>query len=121
MSGTSDGCNVSFPILSNATIAYGVDVVTCPNSPPPDPFKPVVFWTYSRPSSSATPAFSLVYCTPTIELLNVTALVALQSGDLQNASILGNYSQPNNITDPNGLMEGRAMNGVAFDLTNADS
>lgn len=100
---------------------YGVDVVTCPQNAPTDPFKPVVFWTISRPDPTLTPAFSLVFCSPTIELLNVTAEVELQTGDLQTASILGKYDQPNNITDPDGLMKGRAMNGIAFDLTGANS
>jgi hypothetical protein len=103
-----------------ATTQYGVDVVTCPNSPPPDPFKPVVFWTLHRPDPSADPSYSLVYCTPSIELLDVSVQVALQTGNLLTADILGTYNETNNITASDGLMQGRAMNGVAFDLTDAD-
>ncbi|KAF8521330.1 hypothetical protein JB92DRAFT_2785803 [Gautieria morchelliformis] len=120
MSGTSNGCSVTIPTPSNSSLQYGVEVVTCPNSPPPDPFKPVVFWTLAQSSQSATPAFSLVYCTPTIELFNAAVSVALQSGNLLNATIASNFTQSSNLTDPNGLIQGRAMNGVAFDLSNAD-
>lgn len=103
-----------------AATQYGVDVVTCPNFSLSDLFKPVVFWILSRPDPSADPLFSLVYCTPTIELYNVAAQVALQSGNLLTADITGNFSQPNNLTDPNGPMHGRALNGVGFDLASAD-
>ena len=120
MSGTSDGCSVSISALANVSLQYGVDLVTCPNSPPPDPFKPVVFWTFTQSSQSATPAFSLVYCTPTIELFNAEVQVALQTGELQNATIGTNFTQSTNLTDPNGLMKGRAMNGVAFASSSAD-
>ena len=94
--------------------------MTCPNSPPLDSFKPVVFWTFTQSSQSAQPVFSLVYCTPTIKLFYAAVEVALQSGDLQNATIISNFTQPNNITDPNGPLSGQVLNGVVFNLSNAD-
>ncbi|KAF8518276.1 hypothetical protein BU17DRAFT_66517 [Hysterangium stoloniferum] len=118
LAGTSDGCTVNISLLTNASLQYGVDVAICPNAPA-DPFKPAVFWTLNQASPSDPPQFALIYCRPTIALYNVAAQVALQTGNLINATKTSNSTQPNNITDPNGLMGGRAMNGVAFDLTNA--
>ncbi|KAF8517011.1 hypothetical protein BU17DRAFT_50207 [Hysterangium stoloniferum] len=115
----SDGCTANISVPTNSPLQYGVDVAICPNAPS-DPFKPAVFWTFNEASSSDTPQFALIYCRPTIALLNVAVQVALQTGDLIDATILSNFTLASNITDPNGLMQGRAMNGVAFDLTNSD-
>jgi len=119
LAGTSDGCIANISLPTSSPLQYGVDVATCPNAPS-DPFKPAVFWTLNQVPSSDTPQFALIYCRPTIELLNVIVQVALQTGDLIDATVTSNFTQPNNITDPNGLMQGRAMNGIAFDLTNSD-
>lgn len=120
ISGTSDGCSVAIATPSNASVQYGAEVVTCPNSPPPDPLKPVVFWTLDQSSQSVPPIYSLVYCTPTFQLFNTAVQVELQTGRLLSATITTNFTQPNALTDPNGPLNGKPLNGVSFDLSNAD-
>jgi len=108
------GCNATFTFASNVTLAYDVDVASCttPTGTAPADIEhgPVAFWVYTRD------ARAMVFCTPTVEVLDVTVDVALQTGDVQNATIVGNHTGNLPLTDS----AGRALNAVGYNLGGAD-
>jgi hypothetical protein len=94
-----------------------------PNTP--QWFQPIVLWFFTYDTSP--PQGSATYCAPAISLWKVAVTVDISTGNLTSvqeiAPLTANSpppfsSQSGNITgDP---LNGRAYNGIQFDLTGAD-
>jgi len=105
------------------TINVGTDVLLCSPSLPIQ-FSPVVFWFFTYPPAGGI-ASSATFCFPTISLWEVTVSLDLASGNLTSVSEIGpfNTNSPfyqfsSNVSgDP---LDGRAYNGIAFNLTDPD-
>ena len=104
------GCTVTFAVTYGVELAYGVDATMCTMSDAAH--SPAVFWVHTAD------AHTVVFCMPTVEVLNISVEVALQTGDMQRVQVVGNYSGGSAmLTDS----MGRAMNVVGFDLSGADA
>ncbi|KAI0262062.1 hypothetical protein BC834DRAFT_892909 [Gloeopeniophorella convolvens] len=107
-----DGCAVG-PVLFNPNSVdqqYGVvNVPDCGSNSSDVAFQPVFFWFWqSNPQEKAG-----VFCTPTMQLFDVTAFASLNNGSLTNVSIIDNYPKPNNVSGP--PLQGVPYNGLIFD------
>ncbi|KAH8984541.1 hypothetical protein EDB86DRAFT_2810702 [Lactarius hatsudake] len=93
---SADGCTVSATFdPNNADQQYGVtNVPNCGANSTDPTFQPVLFWFWQQnPSGSAA-----VFCTPQIQLFDVTAFASLNNGSLLNVSIIDNYPAANNVS-----------------------
>ncbi|KAG8930140.1 hypothetical protein FRC02_004579 [Tulasnella sp. 418] len=117
ISGTWRGCTIRFDIPNAGMDQFGVtEVSSCTgsNANIANPFKPVLFWFYSKDLNQA----SLTFCQPTIKLFNVVVEASLQTKLMTNITIVDENVAANNVSG--NPQNGLAFNGVAFDLTNAD-
>ncbi|TFK67568.1 hypothetical protein BDN72DRAFT_90461 [Pluteus cervinus] len=116
-----NGCSLSWQVDKNATTLFGTDTPNCVNPVPPQ-FSPVVFWFFTyAPSAKA----SATICYPTFTLWDVNVNVDLATGNLTKVRELrpftsnSNFSMfSGNVTGP--PLNGRAYNGIQFNLTNPD-
>ena len=84
-------------------------------------FRPVVFWFFAyNPVLSAA-----VFCSPSIELVEAIVTVDLASSNITSVTPTGPFTSSSNfggssanVTGP--PLNGRAYNGVAFNVTNSD-
>ena len=67
------GCTVTFAVTYGIALAYGVDATVCIVSDATH--SPAAFWVHT------TDTHVVVFCMPTVEVLNVSVEVALQTGD----------------------------------------
>lgn len=95
----------------------------CSNTGTPGYFLPVVLWFFTY--ETTPPTGSATFCNPTISLWDVTVTVDIATGNLLSVEEIGSFnasspfaSLSGNVTGP--PLNGRAYNGVAFNLTNAD-
>lgn len=94
----------------------------CNNTGVPVYFRPVVFWFFD----TTIPKGSATYCAPSISLWDVTAIIDLNSGNLTDVQEIDPFdastspfaSLSANVTGA--PLNGRAFNGIVFNLTNAD-
>ncbi|KAH9023391.1 hypothetical protein EDB85DRAFT_1870740 [Lactarius pseudohatsudake] len=104
---SADGCTVNATFdPNNADQQYGVTNVPDCGADTTDPtFQPVLFWFWQQnPSSCAA-----VFCTPQIQLFDVTAFAYLNNGSLLNVSRIDNYPAANNVSGP--PLSGTPYNG----------
>ena len=90
----------------------------------PQQYRPVIFWFFTyQPSAMA----SISMCSPSITFLDVTASIDIASGNVTALETLGSLGShvtslqqfSNNVTgDP---LDGRAYNGMFFELNGPDS
>ncbi|KAF8986696.1 hypothetical protein BDQ17DRAFT_1436120 [Cyathus striatus] len=96
----SNNCSNSWVVDKNSTVLFGTDTPTC--DPQVDPiFSPVVFWIFAYDPVRANATF----CFPSFSLW-----------DLSSASNFSEYA--NTLTGP--PLNGQALNGIKFNLTNPD-
>jgi hypothetical protein len=92
------------------------------NPPVPPQFSPVIFWFFTYdPSAKA----SATFCFPSISLWDVSVNVDLATGNLTNVTELRAFSPSSNFSSLSGNvtgapLNGRAYNGIKFNLTNPD-
>ncbi|KAK0438352.1 uncharacterized protein EV420DRAFT_1212338 [Desarmillaria tabescens] len=118
---SSNGCSISFAIDRNATNLFGTDIPTCDSDVPPQ-FSPVIFWFFTyEPQAAASAAL----CFPSITLWDVNVNLDLASGNITQVTELRPFSSSSNfsslsanVTGP--PLNGRAYNGIEFNLTNPD-
>ena len=67
------GCTVTFAVTYGVELAYGVDATMCTMSDAAH--SPAAFWVHTAD------AHTVVFCMPTVEVLNVSVEVALQTAD----------------------------------------
>jgi hypothetical protein len=116
-----NGCTLEWDVDRNATSLFGTDTPTCGDTTPPQ-FSPVVFWFFTyQPTALA----SATVCWPTISLWDVNVQVNLANGNVSKVTEVRPFtSQSNfssfagNVTGP--PLNGRAYNGIKFNLTNPD-
>ncbi|GJJ15219.1 hypothetical protein Clacol_009495 [Clathrus columnatus] len=124
LTGSSGDCNASIPITTAGvfpSVQANIVGATCAGSGSSSSvqFGPVAFWTFFQQANDGqAPQTSLVFCRPTISVMNVQATVQLPTGQLIDVTPISNFSS--NITDPNGPLNGQPLNGVVFNLTGAD-
>lgn len=117
----NDNCVATDLLLSEDRNSMGIraigrDCSLSNDTSIPDAFKPVVFYVPigTPPFNESNQAkFHAVYCKPDLELLNVSVEVDLAKGNFTALHTMP-YSQPNVVTDPEGLLRGRFLNGVLF-------
>jgi hypothetical protein len=107
----------------NTQFVQGAQNITCEGYNQTFPqFSPVVFWFFTyQPQATA----SATFCFPTIQLYDVNVHVDLASGNLTEVTELGPFTTTSNFSslsanvtgDP---LDGRAYNGIGFNLTNPD-
>ena len=124
---TFGGCFYNFTVDETATNTFGADVMPdCNNTGTPPYLRPVVFWFFTR--DTTRPQGAATFCAPTISLLDVAAAVDMNNGSLisvQEIQPLNASTSPapfaslsQNVTGP--PLNGRAFNGISFNLSNPD-
>lgn len=118
-------CNLRCVSVTQVLKWLGTDVMPdCGNTGVPPSFRPIVIWFFTY--DTTPPQGSSTYCAPAISLWDVEVQVDIITRNLTsvrelrpfNSSTSPFSSLSSNIT---GLpLNGRAYNGVAFNLTNAD-
>ncbi|KII91113.1 hypothetical protein PLICRDRAFT_155954 [Plicaturopsis crispa FD-325 SS-3] len=121
---TFNGCTFTWEVDKSTENLFGTSILNqCGNTITPDQFSPVVFWFFTYlPSAS----HSVAFCTPKISLFDVSVTVDLASGNLTSVNELrpfqvgsSNFSSlAGNVTGA--PLNGRAYNGIGFNLTNPD-
>lgn len=117
----SNGCSITWSVDRNATTLFGTDIPSCTPEPLPQ-FAPVIIWFFTyQPQAQA----SATICSPKISLIDVTASIDIATSNLTNVVELRPFSPSSNfssfagnITGP--PLNGRAYNGIRFNLTNPD-
>ncbi|KAF8962330.1 hypothetical protein BDZ97DRAFT_1122718 [Flammula alnicola] len=118
---SSNGCSITWNVVNNTQILFGVDTPSCIDSPPPQ-FSPVVFWFFSYvPSAMA----SATFCSPSLSLWDVNVGVDVSTGNVTQVSEIRPFTQSSNFSAFSGNvtgapLNGRAYNGIMFNLTNPD-
>ncbi|KAI0316294.1 hypothetical protein OF83DRAFT_1127760, partial [Amylostereum chailletii] len=108
-----DGCVLGSTNITtaNAEEQYGVfSVPNCGNVPAnaTTDVLPIMFWFWQQAAAAGSgPQARGVFCTPTIQLFDVTANASLKNGLLTDVVKVDNYPKPNNVT-------GAPQNGAAF-------
>ena len=62
-------------------------------------FQPVLYWFWSTTGDS-TSQTEAIFCSPTIELFDVTAKSSLNNGSITSVTALDTYTNPTNISGP---------------------
>lgn len=110
--GSWSGCNVSFTVPDTEQDQYGVlPLADCAQFPLPPQYQPVIFWFYSFQEKLP----SLTFCQPSLQLWNVVAGVDMQTGLVNNVTLLNENVPPSNVSGLAGF------NGISFNLTGDDS
>ncbi|KAG8985312.1 hypothetical protein FRB90_004785 [Tulasnella sp. 427] len=111
ITGTWDGCTVTFGANHTGNDGYGVlPLGNCQTHPEAAPFRPVLFWMYSAQLDKA----DLMFCQPKMELWNVIAEASLVTGQITNVTLVDQSLPPNNISGS--PLNGVPYNGVEFDV-----
>jgi hypothetical protein len=122
---TFNGCTFSYSVTQTTAHLFGTSVMPdCSNTGTPEYFRPVVLWFFTY--ETTPPQGSATFCSPTISLWDVTVTVDIATGNLLSVVEIGPFntstspfaSLAGNVTGP--PLNGRAYNGIAFNLTNAD-
>jgi hypothetical protein len=96
----------------------------CNNTGLPDYLRPIVFWFFTYDTNP--PQGSATFCAPTISLLDVAVTVDIDTWNLTYVQEIGPF---NSTTSPfsslsgnvtGAPLNGRAFNGIVFNLTNPD-
>ncbi|TFK47572.1 hypothetical protein OE88DRAFT_1665776 [Heliocybe sulcata] len=116
------GCPYTWNVAKVAENLFGV--APCPDTGDgtPDYLRRVLFWYFTYQPANA----SITFCQPTVSLWNVNVNVDLASGNLTSVTTLspfhvnqGNFSAfAGNITGS--PLNGKAYNGIAYNLTGPD-
>ncbi|EKM51190.1 uncharacterized protein PHACADRAFT_200015 [Phanerochaete carnosa HHB-10118-sp] len=117
-----DGCtSVASFDPSSADQQYGTSQAypgTCGLDPTLDvSFSPLVFW-FFHTANNGTPQAQAVMCRPSIQLYNVDVSVYLTNNSLTDATVLNNFTSPNNITGA--PLNGKIYNAVLFNQSGMD-
>jgi len=122
---TFDGCTFSYSVPPNVSYLFGVDVMPdCNNTGTLPYFRPIVLWFFTN--DTTPPQGSATFCAPSISLWDVMATVDINTGNLTDVQEIEPFdastspfaSLSANVTGA--PLNGRAFNGVIFNLTNAD-
>ena len=122
---TFNGCTFSYSVGPTVSHLFGADVMPdCNNTGIPAYFRPVVLWFFTY--DTTPPQGSATLCSPTISLWDVIATVDINTGNLTSVQEIQPF---NSSTSPFALLSenvtgtplnGRAFNGIIFNLTDAD-
>ncbi|KAJ7588894.1 hypothetical protein C8J56DRAFT_1049817 [Mycena floridula] len=108
-----DGCEV--PVTFNPTLAarqYGViNTGACGPTAGFNITQQAVMFFHT--TDAGTPEARAVFCSPTIEAHTVMDEANIDNGALTSATLIGVYSEPNNVTGP--PLNGQAFNAVIFE------
>ncbi|KIM42246.1 hypothetical protein M413DRAFT_70686 [Hebeloma cylindrosporum] len=118
---SSNGCSITWSVSSGTDILFGADIPTCDSNQPPQ-FGPVVFWFFKyTPAAMA----SATFCYPSFSIWEVNVGVDVRTGNVTKVSEIAPFSQYSNfssfsanVTGP--PLNGRAYNGIRFNLTDPD-
>ncbi|KAG8929519.1 hypothetical protein FRC01_004216 [Tulasnella sp. 417] len=111
ITGTWDGCTITFSANHTGNDGYGVLPLTdCNTHTEAAPFRPVLFWMYSAELDKA----DLTFCQPKIDLWNVVAEASLVTGDITNVTLIDQNLPANNISGS--PLNGVPFNGIEFDV-----
>jgi hypothetical protein len=122
---TFNGCSYIYTSNSTSINPFGANVMPdCNNSDVPSYFRPVVFWFFTH--DTTPPQGAATYCAPAISIFEVSATVDMNNGSLTsvveiqpfNASTSGFASLA--LFSTGTFLNGQAINGIAFNLTNPD-
>lgn len=95
----------------------------CDNTGSPTWFLPVILWFFTYDTDP--PQGSATYCAPTISLWNVEVQVDIASMNLTSVQEIGPLNSTSPFSSLSGNLtgsplDGRAYNGVAFNMTDVD-
>ncbi|KAJ3863770.1 hypothetical protein EV359DRAFT_42489 [Lentinula novae-zelandiae] len=114
------GCSLSWIVNDTAEVLFGVNATNCSTDTPQ--FSPVAFWFFEySPSAQA----SATVCFPTFELFDVEINYDLSAQNVTQVTELQPFTSSSNFSSASGNitgspLNGRAYNGVEFNLTNPD-
>ncbi|KAF5346377.1 hypothetical protein D9756_011395 [Leucocoprinus leucothites] len=119
---SSGNCSITWSVDQNARTLFGTNTTVC-NPEVPQQFLPVVFWFFTY--ETTPPQSSATLCSPTIELWDVEATADVSTGNLTNIRELRPFSSASNFSSlaanvTGAPLEGRAYNGIQFNLTDPD-
>ncbi|KAF8882189.1 hypothetical protein CPB84DRAFT_224862 [Gymnopilus junonius] len=114
-------CSIIWNVVNTTDTLFGINIPSCQSSSPPQ-FSSVVFWFFSYiPTAQA----SATFCDPSMSLWEVNAAVDIRTGNITAVSEIRPFSSSSNfssfsanVTGP--PLNGRAYNGIQFNLTNPD-
>jgi hypothetical protein len=124
-SATFNGCTFTYTVNQTTAHLFGTNVMDdCDNTGTPEFFRPIVLWFFTY--DTTPPQGSATFCNPTISLWDVTATVDIPTGNLLSVEEIAPFnsstspfaSLSGNVTGS--PMNGRAYNGVRFNLTTVD-
>ncbi|KAF9459137.1 hypothetical protein BDZ94DRAFT_1060738 [Collybia nuda] len=120
-SASSNGCSISWSVDNTVPLLFGTDTPTCDPAQPPQ-FSPVIFWFFTY---QPQPMVSATYCYPSITLWDVNVNVDLASGNVTKVTELRPFTSSSNFSSFSANvtgtpLNGRAYNGIQFNLTNPD-
>ncbi|KAF9041203.1 hypothetical protein BJ165DRAFT_1529953 [Panaeolus papilionaceus] len=120
-SATVNGCSLTWQVSNSTRTLFGADIAICDNSPPPQ-FAPVVFWFFTYDPS---PQGAISFCFPSFSLWEANVGVDVRTGNVTKVTEIRSFSSSSpfsslssNVTG--NPLNGRAYNGVMFNLTNPD-
>ncbi|KAJ3854786.1 hypothetical protein EV368DRAFT_72682 [Lentinula lateritia] len=114
------GCSLSWIVNDTAEVLFGVNATNCSTDTPQ--FSPVAFWFFEySPSAQA----SATVCFPTFELFDVEINYDLAAQNVTQVTELQPFTSSSNFSSASGNitgspLNGRAYNGVEFNLTDPD-
>jgi len=123
---TFNGCTFSYTVSPGVNHLFGAAIMPdCNNTGTPAYFRPTVFWFFTFDTTPG-PQGSATYCAPTISLWDVTALIDINTGNLTDVQEIQPFDSSTspfaslsaNLTGS--PLNGRAFNGIVFNLTNPD-
>jgi hypothetical protein len=122
---TFNGCTFSYSVGPTVSHLFGADVMPdCNNTGTPAYFRPIVLWFFTY--DTTPPQGSATFCAPAISLMDVIVTVDINTGNLTSVQEIEPFSLSTspfaslseNVTGA--PLNGRAFNGIIFNLTNAD-
>jgi len=114
------GCSLQWVVNNTTDILFGANATNCSSSTPQ--FSPVAFWFFEyTPSARA----SATICSPTIDLFDVEITYDLAANNVTTVTELGPFTSSSNFSSAAGNitgapLNGRAYNGIEFNLTDPD-
>ncbi|KXN84108.1 hypothetical protein AN958_00433 [Leucoagaricus sp. SymC.cos] len=119
---TFNDCTLSWSVDHNASTLFGMNTPNCVTQVPPQ-FSSIMFWFFTY--DTQPPQASATFCSPTLELWEVTATADISTGNLTDVKELRPFSSASNFSSlaanvTGEPLNGRAYNGIRFNLTNPD-
>ncbi|KAG5637195.1 hypothetical protein H0H81_005408 [Sphagnurus paluster] len=116
------GCSLVWLVANTTTTLFGIDTPGCSNGEQQGPFSPLIFWFFTY---KPTPAASATFCFPSLSFWEVQVQVDIATQSMTKVTELRPFSSSSNFSSlsaniTGAPLNGRAYNGIEFNLTTPD-